>query len=490
MSDSGPLIVQVIHASKWSALGEMAAKAVSPLVFIVLARLLTPEDFGVVAVAVIAVNFSEVFWDAGLNKALVQRQGDLQKAANVVFWTNAVLGIFIYLTLFALSHPIAYLFEDSRVAPVLQVLGLQMVFSSLSAVHTTLLQKNLNFKRLFHIRLWTVGVPGMASIPLAYFGMGYWALVIGSLGGAIFQLLVLWLLSSWRPQLEFDKAVARELLSFGAWASANGLLAWFFAWADSLVIGIYLTAHDLGLFRTGSALVDEVFTLLIVPVSPVLFSAFSRITSDFVRLRKALIKANKFITMIMLPAGFGLFAVREPLAELIFGSHWQGVGIVIGTMGLLHGISWIIGANTEAYLAIGRPDLDTKIMLMTSWPYLLVYLMTVQFGLGVFLWAKFITMFVTLPVHFLFAKKYLKLTSLDYLHSLYKIIIAALIMFACSIVLIDLLTDNTSSAFIGLLLTILCSIVIYSMFLYFLEKEQITEILSFLVKRKTSVQGC
>ena len=157
---------KVISASKWSALGEIAAKAITPLVLVVLARLLTPDDFGVIAAAAMVISFSQVFWDAGLSKALIQRENDIDEAAIVIFWTNAILGIVIYCFLYFCADLVVRVFDDPRVGMVLQIQGLQLIISSLCSVHTALYQRELNFRVLFWVKLFTTACerPVLSSV--------------------------------------------------------------------------------------------------------------------------------------------------------------------------------------------------------------------------------------------------------------------------------------------------------------------------------------
>lgn len=214
------------HALKWSFASELAAKAIQPVVFIVLARLLTPEDFGVMTAAMMVIAFSQIFWEAGMGKALIQRQTDIEEAANAAFFINIALGFGIAGVLYLFAEPIAQtFFQDDRVTAVLQVMTLQVLLGALSSIQTALLQKEMGFKKLFWVRFATVSLPGLASIPLAWNGMGYWALVAGNLIGQLVQAIMLWRISPWRPKLNTDTAVTKEISEFGAWVvgvSQNG----------------------------------------------------------------------------------------------------------------------------------------------------------------------------------------------------------------------------------------------------------------------------
>jgi O-antigen/teichoic acid export membrane protein len=393
---------QLIHAFKWSLASEIAAKAIQPIIFIVLARLLTPEDFGVMFAALMVIGFSQIFWEAGMGKALIQRQTDIEDAANVAFWINIGLGVVVAILLFTAASAIAQvIFHDARVTTVLQVMTLQVLLGAISSVHTALLQKEMGFKKLFWVRFATVSLPGLASIPLAWNGMGYWALVVGTLTGQAAQAIMLWRMSPWMPRKIISAGLTREMGRFGAWVGASGLLAWFYVWADSLIVGIYLGSHELGLYQTGNQFVVMAFAILFGPVTPVLYSHLSRMHQDRERMRHLALKLIKAITFVAIPVGIEIYFLAPPLATALFGSKWQGIEMVIGTMALTHGFAWVVGMNGEVYRAMGRPAAEAIVPAASLPIYVGVYLLSIGHGLEVFVWARFGLALGTLSLHLL-----------------------------------------------------------------------------------------
>lgn len=396
----------LINALKWSFLGELASKAVQPLVFIVLARLLTPEDFGVMTAALMVIGFSQIFWEAGMSKALIQRQADIEEAANAAFLINVILSVVISTALYFSADLVAQtFFQDGRVETVLQVMTLQIFLGSVSSVHTALLQRNMDFKRLFWVRFATVCLPGIASIPLAWYGWGYWALVAGALVGQLAQTIMLWRMSYWRPSLAVKIGVTSEMAKFGTWVGTTGLLTWFYAWADSLVVGHYLGSHDLGLFRTGGQFPAIIFALLFGPITPVLYSQLSRIGHAKEKMKQIAEFAIGILTIVSIPVATILFIFAEHIEILIFGTKWSGVGIVLGVMALMHGFSWIVGMNGEFYRATGKPSCETIVTAGTLGVYLLVYLTIIHQGLEAFVWARMALAMGALVLHLILLNK-------------------------------------------------------------------------------------
>lgn len=202
--ESESITTKVTYSVKWSILTEAVSRTASPLIFVILARFLTPEDFGVMATAMMIISFAQMFWDAGLSKTLIQINENYEDAAHVVFWTSAVTSIFIYLILFFAAPWLAIFFNSPNSATVLRVLSLQIVIASLSTTQQTLFTRDFDFRRLFLIKLASAFIPGFFSIPLALYGHGIWALVAGSLSGQILNLILLWYYSEWQPKWYYN----------------------------------------------------------------------------------------------------------------------------------------------------------------------------------------------------------------------------------------------------------------------------------------------
>ena len=189
---------------KWSALIEVVSRTAPSITVLILARLLTPADFGVVTTAMIVINFCQVLWDAGLGRALVQTQESLENSADVVFWINIALGVLAYGAIVLAAPAIAAFFNSPISSAVLRVLGLQVLIASLASVQQALFVRDLDFRHLFWARLAAAAAPGIVSVPLALLGLGVWALVAGTLTGSVVNLLLVWQKSAWRPRARSD----------------------------------------------------------------------------------------------------------------------------------------------------------------------------------------------------------------------------------------------------------------------------------------------
>jgi O-antigen/teichoic acid export membrane protein len=385
---------------KWSALMELVSRSASPILFIVLARLLTPEVFGIFSVALIVTNFSQILWEAGLSRALVQTKEKPEDAANVVFWLNAALAIVTYGLIWVLAPAIAVFFSTPDAVPVLRVLGIQVLLLSLTATHQALFTRALDFRPLFWIKLLTAFVPAALAIPLALLGYGVWALVAGTLAASGLSLLLFWRAHPWRPGLHFDHGLARRMMVFGLWVTGEGLAGWFFLWGDNLLVGRYLGPESLGVYTVGWSVVAAVFGLALRPFLPVLYPTFSRMQDDPEALARTFARANRVVIAVALPIGVGLLITAPQLVPLLFGTKWSGLGFVVALIGFMHAGTWLVGINAEAYRAIGRPDVTTSIMFVSALLYLPVYLIAAPHGLEVFTYARVgVALLVGIPVH-------------------------------------------------------------------------------------------
>lgn len=390
------------NALKWSLLAEGASRLVQPLVFIVLARLLAPVDFGVMAAAFMVIGLSQVLWEAGMGKALIQWQGPVEPAANVAFWINIALGCLVAALLLLGAGPVAHhLFRDARIEAVLQVMTLHVLLGAASSVHGALLQKDMRFRPLFWVRLATVGLPALASIPLAMAGLGYWALVAGSITGQAVQALLLATMSTWRPARRFDTGIARRMMSFAGWVAVSGLLLWSFLWLDAFIVGLYLGSHHLGLYNTASQVTGMVFALLFAPVAPVLYSHLSRMGQERERIAAAASKVIKTAVMVALPAGIVLASVAQPLADAVLGPRWEGVGFVIAVLALGQAMAWVVGMNGEFFRALGRPWHETLINAIALPLYLAGYVAAIRHGFEPFVWTRLALTALGVAVHLL-----------------------------------------------------------------------------------------
>ena len=412
MTARASVVERVTKSVKWCALMEITSRAAQPVIFVILAKILTPADFGLMGMAMVVISFSQVFWDAGLGRALVQTSQPIEKASNVVFWANLTLALLTYAFLFASAPLLSDFFRVRGCETVFRILGLQVVLQSIGAVQQFLLVRDFGFRKLFWAKLAMVVVPGFFSIPMAILGCGVWALVAGTLVGSLTNVVILWLKSPWRPRWEFDWQVARRLFAFGGWLLAESIGIWFVASGDQLILARWIGMTDLGIYRVATNISVLIFAFLINPVIPVLYPMFSKLQNDHAEFRLIFRKVNTLIIFITLPVMGGILLLGNPLANAIFGQSWKGLGFQLSILTCAAGMGWIVGANGEAFRAIGRPDINTKFMYLQLLIYIPAYFSAPWLGIERFVLLKLAISIITAVIQVVICSRILHMSRL------------------------------------------------------------------------------
>jgi O-antigen/teichoic acid export membrane protein len=212
-------------------------------------------------------------------------------------------------------------------------------------------------------------------------------------------MTLLWYHSSWRPALRYNLTLARSLFGFSIWVTGEGILNWFYSWGEHLVIGRFLGIEALGIYVLGRNIINLFYLLLRGPITTLLYPAFCRLQDDRVELKRVFHRTNQLLILLNLPLAVGLFLTGPHLAAVVFGDQWQGLGIVLSVMGLAVGLSALVGPNAELYRAIGRPDINVKIMIGALIIYFPLFIVSAQAGLEAFVWMRAVLTLAIIPVH-------------------------------------------------------------------------------------------
>jgi len=390
---------------KWATIAEIVSKATTPVLYLILASILSPNDFGVISASFILINFSQVIWDAGFGKSLIQTDLPVEKVANPVFWLNFIFSLLIYAFVFLFSPQISAFLNVPEAAKVLPVLGIQIIFQSLVSVPQAVMVREFEFKSILVAKLSNSLIPIIIAIPLALLNFGVWALVAGYVSGSILNTVVYWKVSKWRPSFTIDWKYLNYIKRFGFWSFVEGLSSWFFSWGDNFIVGKFLGAYFLGVYTIGWNVVSMVFGLVINPLVQIIYSTFSRIKHDSELIRVTYHKVLGYILFITFPIALLFFTLSSLLIPAWVSDKWQNIIIVIKVIGLLYGCSSLVSINPELYRALGLPDLNAKLMIAFIAIYLPVYLLVISFGFESFLYARLILGALTLPVHFIIVRK-------------------------------------------------------------------------------------
>ena len=353
---------QVVNATKWSTISEVMGKLVAPISSMALARLLTPEAFGVVATLNMVIAFAEVFTDAGFQKYLIQQPfkdtDERDKDTNVAFWTNLGMSFLIWGGIAIFAEPLATLVGNPGLGNAIVVACASIPLAAFSSIQMALFKKDFNFKTLFYRRLISILIPFFVTIPLAVLLRSYWSLVIGTICINLANAILLTVKSNWHPNLYYDFKRLRKMFSFCSWSILDSILVWATGYLDIFFIGVMLNEHVLGLYKTSMTTVASVTGIITASILPVIMPALAKVQNDFSTMRSLIFNFQKYTSLILLPIGFGMFAFQDLITELLLGKQWMEAAPFIGLWGLIDVLMVIFTRFCSIiYPSIGRPDI-------------------------------------------------------------------------------------------------------------------------------------
>ncbi|MGW8382070.1 lipopolysaccharide biosynthesis protein [Streptococcus parasuis] len=358
---------QVGNALKWSSLGEIVAKLITPLSNIILARLLTPEIFGIVATITMIISFADMFSDSGFQKYLVQHnfdnQNQLEESANVAFSSNFLISIILWILICLFNRQISVIVGNPGLGFVIIVAGLSLPITSFSSIHASLFKRNLDFRILFYARILSALVPVFITVPLAIIGMSYWSLIIGNLVGSIVISIVLSYLSEWKPRLMFNMNAFQDMFSFSVWSLFESLGTWLSSYIGTFVVGSILSQYYLGLYKTSMTTVNGIFAIITSATVSVLFTSLSRLQNDREKYDSIYLEFINLVSIIIFPIGVGIFIYRSLVTRILLGEQWIEATSFVGIYGLMCCLTLVLGQFASEYFrGLGKPKAN---VLMT-----------------------------------------------------------------------------------------------------------------------------
>lgn len=344
-------------AAKWSALDVFMRQGVQFCVTLVLARILTPDDFGVIAMLALFIGVAGIFIDGGFGAALIQRQNITHTDESTVFYFNLGMGAFVALMLSVAAPWIATFFKQ----PVLEYLSYAMAFNlfvnAAGTIHNTLLNKELNFKTLAKIGATSSVLSGVLAVYMAVEGYGVWSLAGQTVVSGIVTVLLLWLWHPWRPALVFSFDSLRSFFRFGGYEMAAVLTDVFSTNLYLILIGKMYSARDVGFYDRAQRTQQLPIALMMGIINRVAYSTFSTVAKDKARLARGLRQAQAMSMFVNTPVLIGVIILAEQLVLTLFGPQWLPCVPILQVLGLV-GLLWPLHVlNLNILKAQGRADL-------------------------------------------------------------------------------------------------------------------------------------
>ncbi len=392
------LKAKALRGVLWNLVEVLGTQGTAFLVFVLLARLLEPAAFGLVALAGTVIMVLTIFVEAGFSTAIVRAEEVTDQKLNTAFWIGVGVALLLVLGLSASAGWVARLYGAPELTPVLRALAWIMLFSSLSAVHTALLVRQLNFRSKALRRLVAVFAGGVAGVVLALLDYGVWALVGKQAVEGLVDCIVVWRTSPWRPGRDVTRKDARELFSFGKNMVGSSLVTFLNRSADDLIIGVFLGPAALGYYAVAYRANVAVTEVALRATSRTAVPVFAKLQAEPERLREAYYSALELAALVACPVFLGLSATAPEVCLAMFGADWAPSVRPMQVLGLAG-----LGAAIHLYLApiliaTGQPTTLFRFGLAQGVFNVLAFLIAVRWGIVAVAWAFVARSLITFPI--------------------------------------------------------------------------------------------
>jgi len=392
---------RTIRSGGWAFALRVVEQAFGLIRLGVLARILMPGDFGLLGIALLTMAALQTFSQTGFHAALVQKKQDTEKYLDAAWTVSALRGLVLF-TILLLAAPLAASFFDAPEAtPIIRVIAITALLQGLTNVGVIYFQKELEFKKQFiYIAAGTFADVAVA-VSAALILRNVWALVFGLLAGAVVRLIVSYVIQPYRPRPRFDLAQARELFGFGKWILAITILLFLIGQGDDIFVGKVLGITLLGLYQMAYQISSKPATEITAVISAVAFPAYSKVQDSLPSLREGFLKALQLTAFISFPLAGGIFVVAPEFTKLLLGDHWLPMVSAMQVLALWGLMGSIGGTMGPLFMAVGRPDIPTKISVLRLLVLgALIYPLSMEWGIAGTAWAVAISACLTVPISY------------------------------------------------------------------------------------------
>lgn len=387
--------------ARWTAPTQVLGQIVRILSILVLTRLLTPQEFGIVALATVVTGFfDQVLGDTGTTVALVRHRRLSQGLASSVLYWNVFIGAGTAGFFLLFGDLIASLLGDASAGGLLRVLGIVAVVNGFFHVPNALFRRHLQFGRLAAVNLTNATVTSVATIIFAILGWGEWSLVAGTLVGSFVATLVAWAIVPWRPSWYFSLRDLSTISRFSANLSAQNVFAYATQAGDRFIIGRFIGTADLGIYGLANRLMRYPVQTMSQTYNEVVFPNLSKIQDDFGQMSRAYSRSVAGVAFIVFPICATVAAVADPLVGAMLGPQWAQTVSILSIIAVTSAIQGVAGTTGSLYLASGRADLLLRWQLFSSIALITAYSVGARWGLVGVAWGYLIGTVVLTPLAF------------------------------------------------------------------------------------------
>lgn len=447
----------------WNALGSFSTQGVNFVLQIILARLLSPSDYGIIAMMAIFLQVAAVFVDSGFGKALVQKKDCEEKDYSTVFYYNLAVSIGIYIILFAISPLVARFYDIPILTDVMRVASLVVIINALSIVQRTKLEKSIDFKSRSIVTFVSSLLSGVAGIIMAYYGFGVWALCGQSLLNSLLQLVFFYLYVRWLPSLVFSKESFHEMFSFGSKLLATNIINVIYSNLYTIVIGKRFNSRDLGFYSRADQFAIFPSTNLCGVISGVAFPTLSKIQDDDDKLRFAYRKIIRYSSFIIFPLMIGLAAVADPFIRALLGEKWAETIPYLQI--LCFALMWdhLSSLNLNLLFVKGKSNLVLKLEIIKKSIALFILFASIPFGITIMCCGRVIYGMIAFYINTSYTKKLIGLSFwqqvMDFLpYLVISLGMGVLVFFICAVIPVNPIWSLIIGLLVGAVAYLSCTL--------------------------------
>jgi len=358
VSDSTDFSKSALHGTAWRYVALFSGKFMVFVSTVVLARLLTKDDFGLVGYAVTVIAFLENLTDLGVSAAVIYHPDD-QDRVSTAFWINQISSLAFFGLIWVFAPAIALYFRDDRVVGVTRVLALTFPLLALGYIQEAVLLKRLSFKLSFIPSFIKSFAKGAASIGFALAGFGPWSLIWGQLLGTLISSITYWIVTPWRPSFVFNFNMAYSLLKYGLAVIFGELLSLILLNLDYLLVGRYMGSEKLGVYSLAFRMPDLLILEFARTLTNVLFPIYSQMRNQTGNMSRAFFLVTRYVSLVTIPMGLGLALVAEPFVLAFFTDKWVEAIPVIRGIAVYAMLLSVVHNTNSVYWSEGRPQIIT-----------------------------------------------------------------------------------------------------------------------------------
>lgn len=463
----------------WFAGFRFIAQSISWVITVAIARILVPEDYGLMAMASMLTGYVEIFSELGLGAAIIQKKEITKEELSSTFYLSMIVGVILSIVSFSLAYPTAWIFNEPRIIPITQLISVLFIIGALMIVPYNILSREVKFKEIGMIQLIAVVVASLSMLMMAKAGFGVWTLINGTIIQRCVTVMLTFLVTKWYPKLHFQFKEAKPLLKFGINIAGSRSLFYMFQKSDRFIVGKMFNAQYLGYYSFAMQLASIPTDKIVSIVNQVSFPVFSRYQEDSVRIREMYLKTTKYISLLIAPLFFGGFFFGDEIIIALLGEKWAPIIFVFKLFCIAQFIVSITAINSIIHSSQGRPHWAINFHLANTILMPVSIFIAAKYGFNA-LALPWITVYplvcigwtwITLRKLNISASKYLQVFFTPFFATLFMIAgvwVAKLMLNGIPIINID--------SRVILVQNIVVGVILYSIFLLLFERKTIIEI--------------